>query len=384
MSTRWQIAEVPTPPSAGVPDAWPWRWAYAGYSAIQRAIELETWGHHDRWAPTFILMTFLGDSPWRRSRVLVATAEDGGPDGDPEVPGDTGAVLGVAQITLPLQDDDRTAFVGVAVRPGCRGQGIGGALAAAVGDVLRAEGRTTVIASAMQSPEPEPGPGVVTAPTGSGRVSLETPDATFATSRGFVLEQVARVSQLDVPEAGSPGVVDVERLLKEAAEHAGPDYRTHVWNRTVPEEWLGRLAVPWGRMSTDAPHADLDTFEETWDADRVAAMLKQQAEAHQQTLLTAVEHVPTGDLVAFTWLSLPDFEEVDFGFQGDTLVLSEHRGRRLGMLAKATNLLAMVEDRPRIRRIHTINAEENSFMLAINVALGFRGVGVLPTWQRHD
>jgi GNAT superfamily N-acetyltransferase len=292
-------------------------------------------------------------------------------------------VLGVAQVTLPLQDDDRTAFVSVSVRPGFRGQGIGRALAAAVDDVLDAEGRTTAIASTMQAPEPAPGPGVVTAPTGSGRVSLETPDAVFATSRGFTLEQVARVSQLDVPAAGSAGVANVEQLLAAAAEHAGPEYRTHTWNRTVPQEWLAPLAVPWGRMSTDVPHADLDTFEEKWDADRVAAMLEQQTEAHQQTLITAVEHVPTGDLVAFTLLSLPDFEEVDFGFQGDTLVLAEHRGRRLGMLAKATNLLAMIADRPRIRRVHTMNAEENSFMLAINVALGFRGVGVLPTWQRH-
>jgi GNAT superfamily N-acetyltransferase len=35
------------------------------------------------------------------------------------------------------------------------------------------------------------------------------------------------------------------------------------------------------------------------------------------------------------------------------------------------------------RRIHTWNAEENAHMLAINVALGFRAVGVTGMWQKQ-
>ena len=67
--------------------------------------------------------------------------------------------------------------------------------------------------------------------------------------------------------------------------------------------------------------------------------------------------------------------------QDDTLVLSEHRGRRLGMLVKAANLQRLAVEQPAARRVGTWNAEENSHMLAINVALGFRPAGGSGEWQ---
>ena len=70
-------------------------------------------------------------------------------------------------------------------------------------------------------------------------------------------------------------------------------------------------------------------------------------------------------------------------FQEDTLVLREHRGRRLGMLVKTANLARLAEVQPGARRIGTWNAEENAHMLAINVALGFRPAGVWAAWQRR-
>ncbi|QAY70765.1 GNAT family N-acetyltransferase [Xylanimonas protaetiae] len=368
----WRIVEVPAPP-VGADWEWEWRWVYQGYSRIRQAVELETWGHHDRWAPTPILMAFLADNPWKRNTLVAAVRDDA--DGS-----DHTAVLGVAEIGLPQQDDEHLAFVSVSVHPDHRAQGIGTALADAADTWVARTGRTVAVSWSAHAPEPDPGPGVVTAPTGSGRVDTTDAAARFALRRGFALEQVARASTLPVPDTTS----DVEQHLAAAVAAAGDDYVVHTWNRTVPAEFHERLAVLWARMSTDAPHAAVETEAQQWDAARVAAHLEEQAQAHQQVLLTAAEHAPTGALTAFTELALPDFDEVDFGFQGDTLVISDHRGRRLGMLVKATNLLAMMADRPKIRRIHTFNAEENTFMLSINVALGFRGAGVLATWQRHD
>lgn len=367
-----RIIEVPSPPP-GADWEWEWRWVYQGYSRIRQAVELETWGHHDRWAPTPILMAFLTSSPWRHNTLLAAVRDDA--DGS-----DHTAVLGVAEINQPQQDDQHLSFVNVSVHPEARSQGVGSALASAADAWVAATGRTVTICWTAHAPEPEPGPGVVTAPTGSGRIPSDAVDARFALHRGFELEQVVRASTLQVPETPS----DVEHHRVEAAAAAGADYVVHTWVRTVPAEFHERLAVLWKRMSTDAPSAGIEVNEQRWDAERVAAHLEEQAQARQQLFITAVEHVPTGVLAAFSELAIPDFDEVDFGFQGDTLVIADHRGRRLGMLVKAVNLLALVRDRPKVRRIHTFNAEENAYMLAINVALGFRGAGVLATWQRHD
>ena len=71
------------------------------------------------------------------------------------------------------------------------------------------------------------------------------------------------------------------------------------------------------------------------------------------------------------------------GWQGDTLVHGDHRGHRLGMLVKVANLEAMAAERPSTRRVHTWNAGENQWMLAINVALGFRRVATEGAWQKR-
>ena len=377
MNASWRVIAVPSPP-AGAGGDWEWTWVYEGFSRIRHDRELKTWGNTDRWAPTPVAMAFLADSPYRRTLLRAAVQEhDRAPSPDD--------VLGVACITFPLDGDAHVAFVDVAVDPRHEGQGIGTELAAAAEKLVEQEGRTTTLAWTVHAPEPDPGPGVVTAPTGSGRVDLGHPYSRFAAVRGFSLEQVARASTLTFPDTAADRdrkPAELDSLRADAASHAGPEYRVHTWSRTVPERYHAALAVLWGRMNTDAPSGAVDVPDEEWDAERVAGRLDDLARASQQALLAAAEHVPTGTLAAFTLLSVPD-PDVDFGFQEDTLVLPEHRGRRLGMLVKVANLQQLGTLRPRVRRVHTVNAEENAFMLAINVALGFRGAGVVATWQKQ-
>ena len=58
-------------------------------------------------------------------------------------------------------------------------------------------------------------------------------------------------------------------------------------------------------MSTDVPHGDLEMEEAAWDADRVRYVDESIAAANRGYVLTAAEHVPTGNLVAFTQLQYP-------------------------------------------------------------------------------
>jgi hypothetical protein len=69
--------------------------------------------------------------------------------------------------------------------------------------------------------------------------------------------------------------------------------------------------------------------------------------------------------------------------QQDTLVTSEHRGRRLGMLTKVANLRRAQSRWPQARSVLTWNANENQHMLAINIALGFKPAGYEGEWQKR-
>ena len=69
------------------------------------------------------------------------------------------------------------------------------------------------------------------------------------------------------------------------------------------------------------------------------------------------------------------------GDQGDTVVVAEHRGHRLGRWLKAVNLLAAMDARPELRFINTFNAESNPWMLSINEAMAFRPFREVHTVQ---
>jgi len=366
-TSDWRVVDAPPAPTdLDHPDAW----AYQALCDIDHAHELARYGWTDLWAPLHVRLPQYADQEYAIQHLAVAVAA--------EVPAGAQDVLGTVTVNMPRHDNTHMAQVFLQVRPGHERRGIGTALLRHAERVMSDHGRHTVIGWSGHSPEPPSGPGALEAPTGAGRVPADAPAALFALRHGFDLEQVVRHSVLTLP--GDPSVR--ADLLTDARARAGEEYRAHTWWDTVPDAWLDALAVLWTRMSTDAPNAGYDLGEDPWDAARVRHHLARRAQQHQRVLLTAAEHVPTGTLAAFTELAVPA-PDVPFGFQGDTLVLADHRGRRLGMLVKGINLEAYTAWRPGGRRLHTWNAQENEHMLAINVALGFRPTGIAAGWQRR-
>lgn len=345
----WTVREVP-----GERDA------LAGVVDVRTACCLDAWGNTDLADPLEYELATLLDQSYVRREYLAAA------DGD--------RVLGAAFLEYPQRDNTATAWLTVQVLPDERRRGIGTALHDAALERVRSSGRGTVIAPAHQKVEPPEGPGALVAPTGSGRVALDDPGVRFLRRRGWSLEQVNRHSQLALP------VTALDEFFDDAAAAAGPGYRLVSWDTETPDEWLEQYAYVLGRMSTDAPMAGLEFGAEAWDGARVRALEDELHAGGYRVLVTAAEHVPSGTLTAFTNFWVPPHTD-EFVHQGDTLVVPEHRGRRLGMLVKAANLRWLEAERPAVRRVGTWNAEENRWMLAINVALGFRPAGVSGEFQ---
>ena len=331
---------------------------------VRTAVALDEWGTLDLVDPLETELAWLRDQGFTR-RAYLAAVEDG-------------RTVGAVFLELPMQDNTTTAWLNLVVLPEARGRGIGSALHDAALDWLRMAGRTVVQASTDQRSEPAPGPSTLAPPTGAGLVRADSADVRFMRHRGWTLEQVERRSVLTLPL--EDGVLD--RFHADAAAAAGPDYRLLAWGDETPEEWLDQYVSVVRRMSTDVPLGGMQWQEQMWNADRIRAWEERARSSGRNLVVSAVEHVPTHTLAAFTNLETAAHTD-ECVHQGDTLVVPEHRGRRLGMLVKAANLRRLADEHPAVRRVDTWNAEENRWMLAINVALGFRHSGGSGEWQLH-
>jgi hypothetical protein len=230
--------------------------------------------------------------------------------------------------------------------------------------------------SAFGVEPPADDPDALAAPTGSGRVPGADPATRFALAHGFRLEQAERHSLLDLP-------VDPETLAgfrADAEAKAGPDYELVSWNDVVPEEWVESYCQLLRSMSTDAPTAGLTWEEERWTPERVRTQEASIADQGMHTIVVAAVHRPSGELAGYTALETKDGKPEPV-YQDNTIVRADHRGHRLGMLLKAANLQRLAEQHPQGQRVHTWNAEENDYMLSINIALGFRPAGGGAAWE---
>ena len=364
---QWTIHPVPLPDSLDSPEAW----AVLGAARISADVERRTWGHADLTYPPAMLLGVLRDQTHADKVPMVATVSPA-----PEQP-TADDVLGVVHVTLERTGNTHLASVGVTVQPEDRA-GIGSALLAAAEHVVVEHGRTTIIMDSTHTPEsPADDPDTIVPPTGSGRINRTDPEAAFALSHGYALEQGERYSVLHLP-LPDPALVD--RLHTDAAATAGDAYRTVSWSGRCPDDLIDAFAVLTTRMTTALPLAGLDIVEEPWDAARVRDRDDTIEATGRRMIVTAAVHAETGELVAYTAIITPLGSVI--AFQEDTLVLDEHRGHRLGMLVKTVNLARLLDEHPGIRRIHTWNAEENQHMLAINEALGFEAAGIVGLWQK--
>ncbi|OYO08142.1 GNAT family N-acetyltransferase [Enemella evansiae] len=283
-------------------------------------------------------------------------------------------VVGSLQLDLPLGDNEHLADLEPCVDPSADPAAVLEALWQTVRPVLRSE-RRTAVSLWVSDPilTPDSAAETVTPSTGSGAVRLDA-TARWLLDTGFVLDQVERSGLLRIPE----GLGDLDRLQAEA-ERASGDYELVQWSGPTPPELRDGLAVLRGRMSTDVPIGDLPRGAETWNAERVSELDEFHRKEKLDDLWTIAVRRGSGEPVAHTFLSVPQ-EKPGLAWQEDTLVRPDHRGHRLGLLVKTANLRRLRAEHPGVRRVWTWNADENTHMLAINDALGFRPDAIEGLW----
>jgi GNAT superfamily N-acetyltransferase len=281
----------------------------------------------------------------------------------------------VARAVIELPHRSPLAWITVEVLRRYRGRGIGSALYERL-ESIAAEARHPVLQSFV-IPGPSRSVERIVAPTGFGSVPRHDDSSRFLLARGFTLEQVARMSRLELPADRAV----LRRRFTRASADAGVEYRVHYWSGRTPPEHLLQVADLRGRLATDAPQGGLEPDTSPWTVERVRAE-DDNLEASPRTRLTAlVEYQPTGEAAGYTELDVPA-ETARAITQGDTIVLQEHRGHRLGMLLKTANLLRLEEVSPGHPSVLSFTAEENRHMLQLNDSLGFVPWGYEGAWKK--
>ncbi|WP_148234901.1 GNAT family N-acetyltransferase [Deinococcus maricopensis] len=262
-----------------------------------------------------------------------------------------GEPVGWATLGYSTEQNLHIAFADVLVHPDHTRRGVGRALAAAVLDAARAEGRRTI-----------------TVWTGSRRPAGEA----FARALGAepALPMISNELRLDA--------LDAALLARWTARPDSEPYRLHHFTR-IPEAYLERTAQVMMVMNT-APKGDLDMDDWTITPEMIRAWEDSVAAAGEQRHLMAVEHLPTGELVAYTEVFWSP-QRAPLVYQGATAVRPDHRGRGLGKWLKASMLQHVRAHCPGAARVRTGNADVNAAMLGINHALGFAPFMTRTEWQ---
>lgn len=361
------IVPIPAPASADAPvDP-----LYEAYAHVFRVEDIDFFGNDDLASTAHELQVMDSDQGYNRTQRWVAF-----PEGEraPE------SAIGLAFVELTLTDNTHLAMAHIVTHPEYRGRGVATSLLPTVEAALRESGRTSI--QVWANHHPYQGGDALSAKTGVGQIDPKTPQAHWLRTLGFELEQTERHSVLAIPAEGDPWWRELAERRERDTVTAGDEYELLQWKGGIPPEFHDGYARLRERMSVDAPSAELDFEEEKWDAERIAKGIEQRTQSGYEWVSAFVRHIPSGTLVAYTEMMWPG-ERPAGVWQMDTFVHGEHRGHRLGALVKAANLEFLRRENPAAERIHTWNAGENEYMLAINVELGFAPASIEGGWQKR-
>ncbi|GAA2990852.1 GNAT superfamily N-acetyltransferase [Microbacterium terrae] len=352
-----RITRIPVPETLDSPDAA----LFLEMVRIANAVCLAESGHNDLYEEPGEMLGFWQDqTDWTQLGFVAQRGDD---------------VVGAVKLMTGAQGDSTTIEFDLMVEPEHRGGGIEEALLAEVEREARERGRSIIQTWTLH--RPDAGGEQLAPPTGFGSVPADDSQTRFLVRSGFTLGQVERNSAFDLQ--GDFSIV--EEMLAGALAVAGDEYELVTWTAPTPPEYRDGFAYAISRMSTDAPTGDTVVDEQHWDAERVERRDARLARQGLTVSVAVVVHRSTGQVAAYNELVIGEDPEATTHQYG-TLVLKEHRGRRLGTIVKCANLLRWRTVAPRSPKVSTFNAEENRHMLGINETIGFVPVTYAGAWKK--
>jgi len=323
------------------------------FNAIETAAQREDVPDFPVLSTRASLIRLRHDWPGQRSHLFLA-ADRTGPD----------QPVGVLRVDLPQLDNTELASLNLSVHPAHRRRGVGRALYEAAVAFARENGRRVIHAET-----------VTTVPGGPPRDPGDGHRA-FAEAMGAKLGLVEVRRRLDLDTVDRSGW---DEASADASTHAA-GYSCVRWTGTTPDDLIAEVAALDSRLNLDAPMGDLTIEAERIDAARTREVEEAIRIRGRRPYHCGLRHDASGALAAWTHLTY-DPDQTEHAWQQITIVDPAHRGHRLGMSVKLENLRHALAHEPGTRWIDTWNAAENTHMIAINEALGFRPVDGWQIWQ---
>ncbi|MFO7549753.1 MAG: GNAT family N-acetyltransferase [Acidimicrobiia bacterium] len=173
--------------------------------------------------------------------------------------------------------------------------------------------------------------------------------------------------------------LDLLRSWREHGEATATDFELAWYDGPYPDEAVGTMVEIVGVMN-DQPRGDLDVGDFEFTAHDLRQLEMELTARGIERWTVAAIHRPSGRAAGFSQVywnpTIPHLVQ-----QGDTGVLPEFRGHRLGKWMKAAMAERILRDRPGATCIRTGNAGSNAPMLAINHEMGFREYRRHTIWQ---
>ncbi|MEU5156607.1 GNAT family N-acetyltransferase [Glycomyces sp. NPDC021274] len=265
-----------------------------------------------------------------------------------------GLIAGAVELVCYLKDNQHLASVELEVHPDRRRRGIGTRLLEFTEQRVAELGRDTILSGVAETVEDAP--------------TVDHAGREFAKARGYaaVDNEIHRRNDLFAVDDD-----DLASLYVDAWDKAA-GYELVQWVNHAPEDIVEGIAAMRARMYTDPPMGEeLDIRPAVFDVERVRNEELVRADRGELQLAAAVRHVESGEVAGMTDILVFPGSELHAG-QNDTIVDPAHRGKRLGTILKIANQRLLREYRPKLRYVHTWNAESNNHMIAINEAVGYR------------
>jgi GNAT superfamily N-acetyltransferase len=294
------------------------------------------------------LATLRQTDPEVRMERLVATVE--------------GRVVGAAHIGLPDIDNRHLLAFVLQVAPEHRRRGVGRVLFERTLRRAREEPRHTLICQATSA-----------VPDGPPRGDA---GCRFLEAMGFTPALAMVLRRVDL------STVDdlAERRLHEGCRPHNAGYECVTWAGLTPDRLAPGVARLLNRMNTDAPRGELDIEATTVDPPRLHAQERVVLDRGVHLIGAAAVHRDTGAVAAVTRIDVRP--PGDHGDVWLTIADPEHRGHRLGTVVKIEAHRLVRREFPRLKYVHTGNANVNAHMVAINERLGYLPYEVMTNYQR--